>query len=282
MIKSFQKTTSAKFKLTTRSGCGSQWRRRPSVQAPIYLVLTPGGRIWDFTLWAFVTLSSTHITQWNTDMLKGEHTGVDTSTLWVTACCRKGERAEFVSFFLSFFLLLWPVLRAACSRCWSWCPDDSAAVQSGTFLSFPGSPLDGRGQCQKPPAFLCAVKSVSSWSHLPGDRHSSVFKSWGFTPMSRTWGLVRDSASLREEEKHTSTANQHPVTHFGTWKAWTWVKHGEIRGGCGDEKKIPMNGLGSESQPSVRLMWTNRWLWVNQTRRKITGCTSNTCWVART
>ncbi len=42
---------------------------------------------------------------------------------------------------------------------------------------------------------------------LPGDRHSSVLKSWGLIPMSRTWGSVRDSACLggTEENRHFAT-----------------------------------------------------------------------------
>ena len=50
---------------------------------------------------------------------------------------------------------------------------------------------------QKLQVSFCSGGSASAWSHWLRDRHSSVWMSWGFTPMSRTWGLVRDSASLK-------------------------------------------------------------------------------------
>lgn len=55
-----------------------------------------------------------------------------------------------------------------------------------------------RGVDQNPNA-----SSASALSQLLGDKHSSGLKSWGFTPMSSTWGLVRDSASLEGENTQT-------------------------------------------------------------------------------
>lgn len=87
-------------------------------------------------------------------------------------------------------------LPAAANRCLR---RRSTVTPSSSFPTSPSFPTDA--EHQNPKASFCGVKSVSSLSHLPGEKHSSGLKSWGFTPMSRTWGLVRDSASLEEQRK---------------------------------------------------------------------------------